>query len=230
MRFKIVIPILAVLLGGASSAFAWPACGGNWDVVPTGTVGTASSGYGAVVTEGGFTYRCTDPSKTIGSVNTNTNSNTSAGGNATGGSTGPISNVNTAQGGAGGNATATGGQGGAGGQGGSAQSVSGSSGSGNSTNVNEVTNIPHQTPMAYAPDNLNTSPCVKGFSGGGAGPMGAMSFGFSKTDKGCDSRQTAVIFHGLHNDFAAAKILCSTDAAKRAHLTLEECQRWAVLP
>jgi hypothetical protein len=84
--------------------------------------------------------------------------------------------------------------------------------------------------MAYAPDNLNTSPCVKGFSGGGAGPMGAMSFGFSKTDKGCDSRQTAVIFHGLHNDFAAAKILCSTDAAKRAHLTLEECQRWAVLP
>ena len=60
--------------------------------------------------------------------------------------------------------------------------------------------------------------------------MGSLSLGFSKTDKGCDSRQTAVIFHGLGNDYAAAKILCSTDAAKRAHLTLEECQRIVVLP
>jgi hypothetical protein len=54
--------------------------------------------------------------------------------------------------------------------------------------------------------------------------MGSLSLGISKIDKGCDSRQTAVIFHGIGNDFAAAKILCSTDAAKRAHLTLEECQ------
>jgi hypothetical protein len=82
--------------------------------------------------------------------------------------------------------------------------------------------------MAYAPDNLNTSPCVKGFSGGGSGPMGALSLGFSKTDKGCDSRQTAVIFHSLGNDHAAALVLCSTDAAKRAHLTLADCE--AMLP
>jgi hypothetical protein len=79
--------------------------------------------------------------------------------------------------------------------------------------------------MAYAPDAaFTTSPCVKGFSGGVSLPGGAGSFGASKTDKGCDSRQTAVVFHGLGNDLAAAKILCSTDAAKRAQLTLADCQ------
>jgi hypothetical protein len=81
-----------------------------------------------------------------------------------------------------------------------------------------------QTPGAYAPDAaFTTSPCIKGFSGGLSFPGGAGTAGFSKIDKGCDSRQTAVVFHAIGNDSAAAKLLCSTDAAKRAHLTLEEC-------
>jgi hypothetical protein len=78
--------------------------------------------------------------------------------------------------------------------------------------------------MAYAPEAaFTTSPCVKGFSGGASSPGFAGSFGVSKTDKGCDSRQTAVIFHALGNDEASARILCSTDAAKRAKLTLAQC-------
>ena len=120
-------------------------------------------------------------------------------------------NTNTATGGAGGTANAS--------------SSNNATGSGNSTTIssNEQVNVPRQTPMAYSPDVLSTSPCTKGFSGGAAFPMGAGSLGVSKVDKGCDSRQTAVIFHGLGNDQAAAKILCSTDAAKRAKLTLNEC-------
>jgi hypothetical protein len=95
---------------------------------------------------------------------------------------------------------------------------------GNTTTVTgDTTNNPRQTPMAYAPDNLNTSPCALGFSGGGSGPMGALALGITRIDKGCDSRQTAVIFHSLGNDTAAAEVLCSTDAAKRAHLTIEKC-------
>jgi hypothetical protein len=47
--------------------------------------------------------------------------------------------------------------------------------------------------------------------------------GISKTDKGCDSRQTAVIFFALGNKTAAARILCSSDAAKRAKLSMDEC-------
>lgn len=78
--------------------------------------------------------------------------------------------------------------------------------------------------MAYAPDAaFTTSPCIKGFSAGLSLPGGAGTGGFSKTDKGCDSRQTAVIFHALGNDTAAAKLLCSTDASKRAKLTIDEC-------
>ena len=83
--------------------------------------------------------------------------------------------------------------------------------------------------MAYAPDAaFTTSPCVKGFSGGASFPGGAGTLGFSKTDKGCDTRQTAVVFHAIGNDEAAALLLCSTDAAKRAHLTLAQCM--AIVP
>jgi hypothetical protein len=78
--------------------------------------------------------------------------------------------------------------------------------------------------MAYAPDAaFTTSPCIKGFSAGLSLPGGAGTGGFSKTDKGCDTRQTAVVFHALGNDTAAAKLLCSTDASKRAKLTIDEC-------
>lgn len=112
----------------------------------------------------------------------------------------------------------------------SSTSSSGVSDSGNATNNSSgnstsfVENQVRQTPPAYAPDAaFTTSPCIKGFSAGLSFPGGAGTGGFSKTDKGCDSRQTAVIFHALGNDTAAAKLLCSTDASKRAKLTIDDC-------
>jgi hypothetical protein len=88
-----------------------------------------------------------------------------------------------------------------------------------------------QNPGAYAPvAAFTTSPCSKGFSAGGSTPNVAATLGIVLTDKGCDSRQTAVIFHAIGNDYAAGKTLCSTDAAKRAHLTLEDCERLVATP
>jgi hypothetical protein len=95
--------------------------------------------------------------------------------------------------------------------------------SGNVSSYSESYNEVRQNPGAFAPTNLNTAPCTKGFSGGASTPAVAATLGIATTDKGCDSRQTAVIFHGIGNDYAAAKILCSTSASKRAHLTLQEC-------
>lgn len=51
----------------------------------------------------------------------------------------------------------------------------------------------------------------------------AATFGIALTDKGCDSRQTAAVFYAIGNAQAAAQILCSTDAAKRAKLTIDRC-------
>lgn len=120
--------------------------------------------------------------------------------------------------------TSTGGAGGAGGT-----SSAANNSSGNSTSF--VDNQVRQTPMAYAPDAaFTTSPCVKGFSGGVSLPGGAGSLGVSKTDKGCDSRQTAVVFYALGNKTAAARILCSSDAARRAKLTLDDCLAIIVPP
>jgi hypothetical protein len=62
------------------------------------------------------------------------------------------------------------------------------------------------------------------FGGAAQSIPGGISFGGSRTDKGCDSRATAQQFALLlGNRLAAAKILCTTKAAKRAHLTMEDC-------
>jgi hypothetical protein len=110
--------------------------------------------------------------------------------------------------------------------GGTANSSSSNNSSGNQTSVSssETYNEVRQNPGANAPvAAFTTSPCSKGYSGGVGTPSVAASLGIVLTDKGCDSRQTAVIFHGIGNDYAAAKILCSTSASKRAKLTLTEC-------
>jgi hypothetical protein len=60
-------------------------------------------------------------------------------------------------------------------------------------------------------------------SGGASAPFGGISFGGSTLDKQCDMRETARAFALLGSRYAAAKILCNTDAAKKAHLSIEEC-------
>lgn len=177
--------------------------------------------------------------------------NSSANSNATSNSSTSSKSTSSAMGGnstsiaTGGSATATGGSSGVKNSGNSALSNSGNSSNtnnnsaqggsggyatssnnsaGNVTSFSSIDNQVRQTPIAYAPDAaFTTSPCVKGFSGGVSTPGIAGSLGLSKTDKGCDSRQTAVIFFALGNKTAAAKMLCSTDASKRAKLSLEEC-------
>jgi len=74
---------LAILLFAltllSGTAFAWPACSGNWIQVPAGT----SSANGAVVTENGQTFQCQKPAPTptptptsVSNTNTNQQSQT----------------------------------------------------------------------------------------------------------------------------------------------------------
>ena len=116
----------------------------------------------------------------------------------------------------GGTATATGGN-----QSQTASSANNSSG--NVTSYSDTYNEVRQNPGAFAPTAFSTSPCTKGVSGGGSTPTVAATFGLALTDKGCDSRQTAAVFYAIGNPAAAARILCSTDASKRAHLTIDQC-------
>ena len=97
--------------------------------------------------------------------------------------------------------------------------------SGNTTSYSESYNEVRQNPGAYAPTAaFTTSSCAKGYSGGASTPTVAATLGIAMTDKGCDSRQTAADFFAIGNPTAAAKVLCSTDASKRAKLTLAECE------
>lgn len=216
---KLRIMLFAVLcLAVAGNASAWNCPSGQHHVqVSKGTPG-------AVLVEGEY-FSCvpdappSDPKTTNQQQNQNQNqtatatSGSSSAVNNSGNSsnTNKNTNTNTANGG---NASST-----SSATGGSASNNS----SGNQTSFSSSYQEVRQTPIAYSPESLSTSPCVKGFSGGLSLPGGAGSLGMSKIDKGCDSRQTAVIFHGLGNDTAAAKVLCSTDASKRAKLTLEDC-------
>jgi hypothetical protein len=98
--------------------------------------------------------------------------------------------------------------------------------SGNNTSINN----PRQTPFAYSPEALPTAPCFKGYSAGASSPFVAGSFGGGKIDKGCEARETARSFALLGNYSAAAKLLCSTEAAKRAGLTTEDCLNVVAAP
>jgi hypothetical protein len=106
--------------------------------------------------------------------------------------------------------------------GGTATSAGGNASQDQGQSVTENYSTPRQTPMAYAPTVLPTN-CLGSLSGGASAPVGAISLGGTKRDKNCESIVTANMFAQLKNFQAAAKILCSTDAAKRAHLTQDDC-------
>lgn len=81
MKSRSLFTSLAVLLFAltlSGTAFAWPACSGNWISVPAGT----SSANGAIVTENGQTFQCQKPAPTPTptptTTNTNTNTNTNS--------------------------------------------------------------------------------------------------------------------------------------------------------
>lgn len=200
------------------SAFAWPACSGNWVQVPTGT----SSANGVIeVTGDHLAFQCQKPSdpKPTGNPIQNTLTNTS---NSTSSST---ANAGATAGATatGGNATATGGNQKQG-QSQSSNNQSSASVEGNNSSYNNVTDIKPASASAITPTLIPTAPCLGSVGGAGQAIAGGGSFGFTRVDKGCDSRQAALLFAvSLHNPDAAARIMCSTRAAKQAKLTLEQC-------
>ena len=105
----------------------------------------------------------------------------------------------------------------------SSSATNNSSGNTSTYESNSTYTEVRQNPGAFAPTAFSTSPCTKGVSAGGSTPTVAGTFGIALTDKGCDSRQTAAVFYAIGNPTAAAQILCSTDASKRAKLTLAQC-------
>ena len=98
---------------------------------------------------------------------------------------------------------------------------------GNSSNVysNSETYNAAKIPVstAYAPTTIPTSPCLKGYSGGGQGTSLGLSFGGSKVDENCAALETARAFDSMNERLAGCKVKISTKYAKKAGVTLEDC-------
>lgn len=234
MKFR--IPAIAILcLIFSSGAFAWNCSdplASRVDVGTTKPSGAPGNGDGQYFlgtgSEGvkGDYYVCQVPktpittptqqnqnqSQTSNNTNTNTSksSSTSTSSSKSDSNSSSKSAVTNS-----GNSSATGGN---------ASASNNSSGNVSTYSSNEVYNEARQNPGAFAPTAaFTTSPCSKGFSGGGSTPSISATLGIVLTDKGCDSRQTALNFYAIGNPTAAARVLCSTSASKRAHLSLSDC-------
>jgi hypothetical protein len=214
MKLRYLVFMLAVL---SCSAFAWNCPAGQIrQQAPAGTPTTAP--YYDVVE--GIAFVCVPTPTTPSTSGSNSTSTSTSGATATGGNStatgGNSSNTN--------NNTVQGGN-----QKQSNSSINNNASTAtnngdNSNNSTEITNIKPAAATAFAPVGFATAPCLAAFGAGAQTVPGGISFGGSRTDKGCDSRATAQQFALLlNNRTAAAKILCTTKAAKRAHLTMEDC-------
>lgn len=110
----------------------------------------------------------------------------------------------------------------------SANASNGDQANSQATSLNSNYQEVRQTPLAYAPTIFNGD-CQKSLSGGASSPLAAISLGGSRTDKDCQALRLAQAFVTLNNLTAAAKVLCSTDASKRAKLTLEDCMGFVAI-
>jgi hypothetical protein len=122
--------------------------------------------------------------------------------------------------------TATGGTASAtasGGQGGSATAAGGSGGSadnaGNSQSSTYVSITPRQTPVAVSGYVEPSAECMAARNGGASSPVAAISFGFSKVDKGCELREDARMLYEMGQRAQAVELLC-VEARK---LGLKDC-------
>jgi hypothetical protein len=218
---------LFTLLLLVGSAFAWPACSGNWNQVPNGTKSTATSGIGAIYAADDITWQCQSktpqppkshvcqgghncntttaslPSTTISSSSSNSLSNASSVSSSN-------SNQHQSQGQS---QTATGGNA----TGGNA------SNQGNNSTYSSITNVaPDKIPVntAITPPVISTANCFKGFGGAiQTMPVGG-SFGAGKVDKNCQILVTAA---EAPSTLARCKVYITSDSAKRAGVTLEDC-------
>lgn len=148
---------------------------------------------------------------------------------------GNSSNTNTlnAQGGAGG-AGGAGGQGGAGGNSNQSQSAEANNSGGNSSNVYETSSVYNAAKIpvstAYAPTTIPTSPCLKGYSGGGQGQSLGLSFGGSKADGNCQLLELARSFDSMNERLAGCKVKVSSKISKKAGVTLDDCMAVEMVP
>jgi hypothetical protein len=192
-----------------------------------GQGGKGGTGVGVGVGIGGG---ATNNGNGNGNGNGSNNSTTANGGtsNANGNGSNNTTNSTSAATGNGSNNTTSQGQKQGQGQQQSSTSSANNTG-GNSSNSYSSTNdetynaakIPANT--AYAPTTLPTVPCLKTYSGGGQGSSFGFSFGGGKVDKNCALLETARSFDEMNERLAGCKVKISSDYAKKAGVTLEDC-------
>lgn len=233
--------ILAVVAMSAPSAKAWGCADGESRVdvgkhQPSGIAGDGPNqwflGTGSEGTKGDY-YVCPDPNpptktkpaSTLNqtqSQNQNQSQSQSSTSKATGGSvnnSGNSSNKNTNTA----SSAVT--------NSGNSESQSSAANNGNNANnssyqSSSTYNEVKQNPGAFAPEIFSANPCAGvGISGGFSNAAVGISGGLQKIDKGCDDRATAILFLQAGNEIAYAKVMCITPAARRAHLTLDECRQ-----
>lgn len=105
----------------------------------------------------------------------------------------------------GGSATASGGAGG------------NASGASSNTTVTYSSNV-EASRAAYAPDVLSapTAPCRISIGGSAGWLGGAIGFGGSVLDEGCDLRETSRHLHNLGQQEASVQVMCLHDGARKA--------------
>jgi hypothetical protein len=239
------IATLAAFVLLSMSAFAWN-CSTPGQVrvqVPTGTVGTGTGdGSGQVVVDNGLTFVCeTLPTPPTTPTTPTTSNSTSAANSTSGATSGSTSNAGVSNSGNSSNKNSnkntlnntntlsnTQQQSQTQSNASTNSNQSSASNAGNNSAYNnattENTDIKVAAASAITPTLIPTAPCLGSIGGAAQSIPGGLSFGATRVDKGCDSRQAALLFAvSLHNPDAAARIMCSTRAAKAAKLTLAQC-------
>ncbi len=102
----------------------------------------------------------------------------------------------------------------------SAASDNGNGNGDNSNNSSYTTNIPRAAATAYAPLVAPTTPCFKGYSGGGQGTMFGFSFGGGKIDQNCAALESSRLAPSL---VARCKVYITVKYVKAAGVTMADC-------
>lgn len=228
---RVVFAALTILLS-AGSAKAWNCPSGEIrQQAPAGTPTTAPN-YDVVE---GIAFICvssTPPTTPSNSSNSTSNSasNSSSASNSASNSASSAANKTKVTA-TGGNATATA-------TGGSVGNISNTqhqsqsqsltnsgnssamaSGNGNNSD-NSTYIVPKQVASAIAPSVAPTTPCFKGYSGGGQSTAFGFSFGGGKIDQNCSRLESSRLAPSL---VARCKIFITVKWAKQAGVTMEDC-------
>jgi hypothetical protein len=210
---KRILLVLSLMLC-SYSAFAWNCTNPLAErvLVPSTTTGTYGDGDGQLALFNGQLYECevvppSKPSTPVAHPVTNSNSNSNTNNNTLSQTQGQKQGQSQSNSSSNNNA-----------------SSATNAGNDSSYSNNETTTIKPESASAITPTLIPTAPCLGSIGGAAQSVPGGISFGVSKVDKGCDSRQAALLFAvSLHNPEAAARIMCVTRAAKAAKLTLAQC-------